>query len=562
MSMKDREEYLRWLENPALDAASRAELEAIRDNEEEIRSRFGAMLSFGTAGLRGVMGAGTNRMNLYTVRQATAGLAEYLLSCGNGAETRGVAVAYDSRRMSLEFSRTVCRVLAAYGIRSYLFDELRPTPELSFAVRDLHAAAGVNITASHNPKQYNGYKVYGEDGAQIGPEQADAVSARIRATDLFGVRECSDAEAASWITVLNRDYDERYMAAVLSQVQDADVIRRMSGLRVVYTPFHGAGLRLVPEILKRAGFSNVYPVAEQMIPDGNFPTVESPNPENKEGFALGMKLADAVRADLLVGTDPDCDRMGVVVRLPEGGFTALTGNQVGVILLDYIIRTRKRLGRMPGDGCAVKTIVSTEMAARVCEKNGVTMYNVLTGFKFIGEKMEMFKREGGTFLLGFEESYGYLVGDYARDKDGAVAALLVCEAAAYYASRGMTLYDAMQALYREYGFHTETTSNFRVEGADASEKMKERMERLRKDPPKDVAGFRVVEVRDYLCGIDGLPPSDVLYDVLEDRSVVVVRPSGTEPKIKLYVMTAGETEEDSRMKNERIREAFRPLISQ
>lgn len=562
MSMKDREEYLRWLENPALDAASRAELEAIRDNEEEIRSRFGAMLSFGTAGLRGVMGAGTNRMNLYTVRQATAGLAEYLLSCGNGAETRGVAVAYDSRRMSLEFSRTVCRVLAAYGIRSYLFDELRPTPELSFAVRDLHAAAGVNITASHNPKQYNGYKVYGEDGAQIGPEQADAVSARIRATDLFGVRECSDAEVASWITVLNRDYDERYMAAVLSQVQDADVIRRMSGLRVVYTPFHGAGLRLVPEILKRAGFSNVYPVAEQMIPDGNFPTVESPNPENKEGFALGMKLADAVRADLLVGTDPDCDRMGVVVRLPEGGFTALTGNQVGVILLDYIIRTRKRLGRMPGDGCAVKTIVSTEMAARVCEKNGVTMYNVLTGFKFIGEKMEMFKREGGTFLLGFEESYGYLVGDYARDKDGAVAALLVCEAAAYYASRGMTLYDAMQALYREYGFHTETTSNFRVEGADASEKMKERMERLRKDPPKDVAGFRVVEVRDYLCGIDGLPPSDVLYDVLEDRSVVVVRPSGTEPKIKLYVMTAGETEEDSRMKNERIREAFRPLISQ
>lgn len=560
--MKDREEYLRWLENPALDAASRAELEAIRDNEEEIRSRFGAMLSFGTAGLRGVMGAGTNRMNLYTVRQATAGLAEYLLSCGNGAETRGVAVAYDSRRMSPEFSRTVCRVLAAYGIRSYLFDELRPTPELSFAVRDLHAAAGVNITASHNPKQYNGYKVYGEDGAQIGPEQADAVSARIRATDLFGVRECSDAEAASWITVLNRDYDERYMAAVLSQVQDADVIRRMSGLRVVYTPFHGAGLRLVPEILKRAGFSNVYPVAEQMIPDGNFPTVESPNPENKEGFALGMKLADAVRADLLVGTDPDCDRMGVVVRLPEGGFTALTGNQVGVILLDYIIRTRKRLGRMPEDGCAVKTIVSTEMAARVCEKNGVTMYNVLTGFKFIGEKMEMFKREGGTFLLGFEESYGYLVGDYARDKDGAVAALLVCEAAAYYASRGMTLYDAMQALYREYGFHTETTSNFRVEGADASEKMKERMERLRKDPPKDVAGLRVVEVRDYLCGIDGLPPSDVLYDVLEDRSVVVVRPSGTEPKIKLYVMTAGETEEDSRMKNERIREAFRPLISQ
>lgn len=559
--MKDREEYLRWLENPALDEVSRKELEAIRDNEEEIRARFGTMLSFGTAGLRGVMGAGTNRMNLYTVRQATAGLAEYLLSCGNEVKTRGVVVAYDSRRMSQEFSQAVCRVLAAYGIRSYLFDELRPTPELSFAVRDLRAAAGVNITASHNPKQYNGYKVYGEDGAQIGPEQADAVSAKIRATDLFDVRECSEEETANWVTLLGQDYDERYMASVLSQVQDADVIRQMAGLRVVYTPFHGAGLRLVPEILKRAGFSHVYPVQEQMLPDGDFPTVESPNPENKEGFALGMKLADAMRADLLVGTDPDCDRMGVVVRLPEGGFTALTGNQVGVLLLDYIIRTRKRLGKMPEDGCAVKTIVSTEMAARICEKNGVKLYNVLTGFKFIGEKMEMFKRKGGTFLLGFEESYGYLVGDYARDKDGAVAALLVCEAAAYYASRGMTLYDALQALYREYGYHTETTSNFRVEGADASEKMKERMVHLRKEPPKEIAGIRIVEVRDYLCGIEGLPPSDVLYHVLEDRSVVVVRPSGTEPKIKLYVMTAGETEEESRAKSENLRDAFLPLLS-
>lgn len=547
--------YQQWLEDPALDEASKAELRAITD-KKEIENRFFGLMEFGTAGLRGVMGAGIRYMNVYTVRHATQALADYINSQNIPDPT--VAIARDSRIMSREFSEAAANVLAANGIKSYLFDNVRPTPELSFSVLELKCIAGINITASHNPKEYNGYKVYWKDGAQISPEQAEAIYGLMKSTDMItGVKTVCDCRAREFITVLGEDYDDRYIGKVLEQSVNPDVIVRHRDLSIIYTPFHGAGFRIVPETLRRAGFENLYPVAEQMVLDGRFPTVKSPNPENKEGFTRAIEIAKERKADLIIGTDPDCDRMGLVVRNSAGDFVTLSGNQTGAILLNYIIKSRKAQGKFPTDAFAVKTIVSTTLVDRICEKEGVHLFSVLTGFKFIGEKINEMAAEGNhSFLFGFEESYGYLAGTYARDKDGVVASLLAAEAAAFYAERNMTLWDALQELFAEYGVHKESTVNLYMQGVDGLKKMQQTMNDFRTVPEKTIGGLKVLSVKDYLDGIDGLPRSNVLSYALEDGSKVLIRPSGTEPKIKIYTLTSAPTAEKAEEKVKAIEKDF------
>ncbi len=547
--------YQQWLEDPAFDEASKAELRAITD-KKEIENRFFGLMEFGTAGLRGVMGAGIRYMNVYTVRHATQALADYINSQNIPDPT--VAIARDSRIMSREFSEAAANVLAANGIKSYLFDNVRPTPELSFSVLELKCIAGINITASHNPKEYNGYKVYWKDGAQISPEQAEAIYGLMKSTDMItGVKTVCDCRAREFITVLGEDYDDRYIGKVLEQSVNPDVIVRHRDLSIIYTPFHGAGFRIVPETLRRAGFENLYPVAEQMVLDGRFPTVKSPNPENKEGFTRAIEIAKERKADLIIGTDPDCDRMGLVVRNSAGDFVTLSGNQTGAILLNYIIKSRKAQGKFPTDAFAVKTIVSTTLVDRICEKEGVHLFSVLTGFKFIGEKINEMAAEGNhSFLFGFEESYGYLAGTYARDKDGVVASLLAAEAAAFYAERNMTLWDALQELFAEYGVHKESTVNLYMQGVDGLKKMQQTMNDFRTVPEKTIGGLKVLSVKDYLDGIDGLPRSNVLSYALEDGSKVLIRPSGTEPKIKIYTLTSAPTAEKAEEKVKAIEKDF------
>lgn len=547
--------YQQWLEDPAFDEASKAELRAITD-KKETENRFFGLMEFGTAGLRGVMGAGIRYMNVYTVRHATQALADYINSQNIPDPT--VAIARDSRIMSREFSEAAANVLAANGIKSYLFDNVRPTPELSFSVLELKCIAGINITASHNPKEYNGYKVYWKDGAQISPEQAEAIYGLMKSTDMItGVKTVCDCRAREFITVLGEDYDDRYIGKVLEQSVNPDVIVRHRDLSIIYTPFHGAGFRIVPETLRRAGFENLYPVAEQMVLDGRFPTVKSPNPENKEGFTRAIEIAKERKADLIIGTDPDCDRMGLVVRNSAGDFVTLSGNQTGAILLNYIIKSRKAQGKFPTDAFAVKTIVSTTLVDRICEKEGVHLFSVLTGFKFIGEKINEMAAEGNhSFLFGFEESYGYLAGTYARDKDGVVASLLAAEAAAFYAERNMTLWDALQELFAEYGVHKESTVNLYMQGVDGLKKMQQTMNDFRTVPEKTIGGLKVLSVKDYLDGIDGLPRSNVLSYALEDGSKVLIRPSGTEPKIKIYTLTSAPTAEKAEEKVKAIEKDF------
>lgn len=548
----------RWLTDPAVDDQTRAEVASVAGNEEEILSRFGSRLSFGTAGLRGIIGAGTNRMNIYVVRQATQGLADLILSIGSDAAARGVVVGHDCRILSREFAVESCRVLVANGIKAYLFDELRPTPEVSFAIRDLNCIAGINITASHNPKEYNGYKAYWEDGAQLSLEQADVVYASICATDIFnGVKVASMEEFETKTVLLAKDYDDRFLEKVLDCRVNPAVITRQKDMSIVYTPLHGTGYRLVPEVLRRAGFENVTCVPSQMVLSGQFPTVAFPNPEYKDCFIDAMKLANEQGADFIIGTDPDADRVGVVVRRSDGEFEALNGNQIGALLLDYILRARKETGNLPANAAAVKSIVSTEMTAAICRKYGVTMFNVLTGFKFIGEKIKEFEADHShTYVFGFEESYGYLTGTYARDKDAVAASLMVSEMAAYYREKGMTLADAMDALYAEYGVYVEKTVSIAMKGVDAPEKMRSLMEGLRSTRPETFAGIPVESVYDLEKGAMGLPPSDVLYYRLTDGSVLVVRPSGTEPKVKIYVMVSAETRPAAEQKAEDLRAAF------
>ncbi len=549
---------LKWLNSPVVDAATKKELKEIQSDAKEVESRFLAPLTFGTGGLRGVLGAGINRMNRYTVRHATQGLANLILKQGDAVCDRGVVVGYDCRNGSAEFAREVCRVLVANGIRAYRFDELRPTPEVSFAIRELGCIAGVNITASHNPKEYNGYKAYWEDGAQLDLEQAEVVYNAIQSTDIFeDVKVASEAEAAAQTVLLGRDFDEKFLEQVMTQQINREVVSQQADMAIVYTPFHGTGYRLVPEVLKRAGFRNVTCVPEQMVLDGNFPTVASPNPENKEGFTLAMRLADQVAADFIIGTDPDADRLGVVVRNETGEFVALTGNQTGVILLDYVLRARQEQGTLPANACAIKTIVTSEMAARVCEKYGVTLMNVLTGFKFIGEKIKEFEQTGEySYVFGYEESYGYLTGTYARDKDGVAASLLIAEVAAWYRSKSMTLWQALQALYAEYGWHREVTVNIAMPGLDGMKKTAALMASLRKNVPQVVAGQKVMQFFDLEQGAMGLPRSNVVYYALEDRSVVVVRPSGTEPKVKVYFMVSGTSGTEADRKAAALKEDF------
>ncbi|MGN1127355.1 MAG: phospho-sugar mutase [Candidatus Flemingiibacterium sp.] len=559
--MTYRENYERWLNSDKVDETTKAELRAIADNDEEIKFRFVKDLEFGTAGLRGIMVAGTNAMNIYTVAHATQGLAALINKLGKA--DRGVAVGYDSRNNSKLFAETAARVLAANGVKVRLYKGIRPTPMLSFAVRELNCIAGINITASHNPKQYNGYKAYWEDGAQLPPDHAKTVSEFIAAADIFDdVRliPLTEGLGTGLIEYIPDEFDDLYMSKVIAEAVNPDVIAKVADeLKIVYTPLHGTGYRVVPEVLKRVGLKHIYTVEEQMVLDGNFPTVKFPNPEYPEVFELGIKLAEEVGSDLIIATDPDADRTGIMSRDKSGKFVCLTGNQVGALLLDYIICAYEST-KMPENPYAIKTIVTTEMVTEICRIHNVKLHNVLTGFKFIGEVIKKYEVTGhDNFIFGFEESYGYLKGTYARDKDSVVATMLISEMAAYYKTKGMTLCDAMDALYERYGWYSEGTSNIYMEGLDGLERMAKLMDKLRNDPPAELAGFKVTERRDYLKDTvldvatgkvtsTGLPTSNVLYFRTEADDVIVIRPSGTEPKIKTYILCHGSSRENVREK--------------
>ena len=548
--MDVQQSYAQWLKDFASDPETVAELESIRGNDAEIEDRFYTELSFGTAGMRGVLGAGTNRMNRYNVRRATKGLAAYLHTQPGAAE-RGVVIAYDSRRCSDLFARETAQVLCQEGVKAYLFDALRPVPILSYAVRHLGAAAGVVITASHNPPQYNGYKVYGEDGAQLGPEAAAGVTSFIRATPYTAcvLMDMEEAKAKGLLHIIgNKEVDDDYIAQVKTLCVNPEMLAREGGsLSIVYTPLHGSGNVPVRRILKEVGITHVSVVKEQELPDPNFSTLKVPNPEDPSAFTLAMKLADEVGADVIFGTDPDCDRLGVAVRDKEGKFQLLTGNQIGCVLLHYILSSRKAQGTLPANGAAVKSIVSTSLANRICEDYGVEMFETLTGFKFIGEKIQQFQDTGShTFLFGFEESYGFLSSTFVRDKDGVNASLLIAELAASCKAQGITLYDRLQEIFARYGTFVEKVVSTTLPGKDGVVRMQQIMKDLRAEAPKEIGGLKVTAVRDYLRGVrvengvetpTGLPTSDVLYFELEGGNWVCVRPSGTEPKIKLYVNT-------------------------
>ncbi len=541
------EKYNKWLAYDKMDDEIKLELIAIGDDEQEIKERFLSDMQFGTAGLRGILGAGTNRMNVYTVRKATQGLALYIKE--KGGESRGAVIAYDSRHYSPEFAMKTAQVLAGNGIRVYLFESLRPTPELSFAVRHLGCEAGVVITASHNPANYNGYKVYGSDGGQLEGAAADYVFEKMESIDIFD--DIVEAEKDSpLIKMISDEVDIPYYEAVLSQRIHTDIAKAAGELKIVYTPFHGAGAVPVKEVLRRAGFKMVYVVPEQEQPDGAFPTVKSPNPEDKEGFAMAIELADKMGADLIIGTDPDSDRVGVLARDTNGSFVALTGNMTGVLLTEYILSQKTGLGLLPKNPYVVKTIVTSEMVRAVTDYYGVELVDVLTGFKYIADTIKVHEEKGDmNYVFGFEESYGYLVGGYARDKDAVSASLIIAEMAAWYQSRGMTLCDVMRELYAKYGVYKEWTKNIYLEGAEGAEKIKTIMENLRHKVPETIGWSKVVAYSDFSTGKHynlleeteepvKLPKSNVLRFELEDKSWVAFRPSGTEPKLKVYAGVA------------------------
>lgn len=570
-------EYLRWLSNKELDLAVRQELIDIRGDVAEIKARFGSMLHFGTAGLRGVMGAGTNRMNIYTVRHVSQGLANLISSLGEEAARRGVVIGYDSRNCSRLFALETARVFAETGTQAYVFESIRPVPELSFAVRELHCMAGVYITASHNPKQYNGYKVYWEDGAQLPPDHAETVLGGIKDNDIFEdvyIMDQSLAEEKGLIRFVGEELDEKYLGRVLQQsVCPEEVRQTAANFKIVYTPLHGAGYELVPKALARLGFDQIVTVKEQMIPDGNFPTLGTPNPEEKGVFDLAVKRAQEQGSGLIIGTDPDADRVGVMVREHEGRYVSLTGNQVGCLLCDYLIRMKKAGGTLPADAVVVSSIVSSRMVPEICARYGVQFTEVLTGFKFIGEKIREFESDGNkTFLFGFEDSCGYLAGSYVHDKDGVLGSMLIAEMAAWYDGQGMTLFDAFDALCREFGYHEDRMINIAIEGVEALEKMRAFTEALREKAPHSIAGIKVKAARDYLSGVrieagsqkkqtTGLPRADVLYFEMEDGSTVVVRPSGTEPKVKFYMMVRGSSRGETALLLDRYELACRELAA-
>ena len=544
------EEYQRWLDSPALSNAEWEELNAIRDDKKEIESRFFAPLEFGTAGLRGEMALGCRRMNIHVIRHATQAFAEVIKAEGESACARGIAICFDCRVNSERFAHEAAGVMAANGIHVRIFDALRPTPELSFAVKHYGTTAGLNITASHNPKEYNGYKVYWSDGAQLPPQHAAAIARNMERLDIFNDiqrMDFDDAVRQGLVEFMGAETDEAFLSNVLRQPIDPDVVRRVADrFKIVYTPFHGAGWHLVPEALHRLGMTQVIPVKEQMVLDGTFPTVKSPNPENPEGFYLAVDLAKEVGSDLILGTDPDSDRVGVMVRGADGEYHTITGNQMGVLLLDYLCRRRSENGTMPARPVAVTTIVSTDMADVVAAHYGVELRRTLTGFKFIGEQIGELERAGETerYLFGFEESYGYLSGPHVRDKDAVNAALLCCEMAAWYRAQGMTLAQAMDALYEKFGYYRNELQSVVLPGEDGMERMSAMLTALRAAPLHTLAGERVTRVRDYLGGLDGLPASDVL-ELRTAHAKVIVRPSGTEPKLKLYYSAHARTMEEA-----------------
>ena len=559
--------YEKWKNSPALTAEERAELAALSGDEKEIESRFFGPLEFGTAGLRGTMGVGLNRMNIYVIRHATQAFAEVILAEGAEAAKRGVAVCYDCRNHSQEFARGAACVMAANGIPVRIFESLRPTPELSFAVREYGCIAGINVTASHNPKEYNGYKVYWEDGAQLPPHHAAAIAKKMEEIDIFDGIKTMDYETAcqqGLVTVMGEETDEKFLANVMAQVNDRAAVERVADtFKMVYTPFHGTGYKLIPEVLRRMGMKHVICVPEQMVVDGNFPTVASPNPENPEGFYLAVDLAKKEGADFILGSDPDADRVGIMVKNDQGEYVVISGNQTGVLLLDYLIGARKRAGTMPEHPVALKTIVTTEMARKVAETNGVTCYDTFTGFKFMAEKKNALEAKGeGKVIFSYEESYGYMVGDYVRDKDAVTAALLLTEMAAWYAGQGMTLYDALQKLFEKYGYYGERTLNLVMPGLDGLKKMADLMAGLRQTPPTEIGGTKVAVCKDYQDGsaVDcatgakstmELSGSNVLRYELADGTSVIVRPSGTEPKVKVYILAQGQDTADCQEKVER-----------
>ena len=554
--MSYRENYENWLNSPALSQEEKAELEAIRMDEKEIESRFFDQLAFGTAGLRGTMGVGLYRMNVHVIRHATQAFAQVILEEGPEAAARGVAVCFDCRNNSGLFAREAACVMAGNGIPVRLFQALRPTPELSFAVREYGCIAGINVTASHNPKEYNGYKVYWEDGAQLPPRHADEVARKMRELDVFASVKTMDYDQAvsqGKITLLGAETDERFLSNVMEQVNDKAVVEQMADtFKMVYTPFHGTGYQLIPEALKRLGMKHVICVPEQMVIDGNFPTVASPNPENPEGFYLAVDLAKANDADFILGSDPDADRVGIMVRTKDDDFVVISGNQTGVLLLDYLIGAKRRTGKMPENPVALKTIVTTEMARKVAEVNGLKCYDTFTGFKFLAEKKDKLESSGeGKVIFSYEESYGYMLGDYVRDKDAVSASVELTEMAAWYASQGMTLYDALQALFEKYGYYGEKTLNLVMPGLDGLKKMADLMAGLRAKPPMEIAGVAVREQKDSQDGSvvrvsDGvrsameLSGSNVLRYEMADGTSLIVRPSGTEPKVKVYILANGE----------------------
>lgn len=567
-----KKNYEYWCTSPIFDDATKSELKSLEGNEDEIFDRFYRELEFGTGGLRGVIGAGTNRMNFYTVGKATQGLANFINK--QGAAAKGVAIAFDSRRMSPEFADTAACVLAANGIKAYIFDSLRPTPELSFALRTLGCTAGIVVTASHNPPEYNGYKVYWEDGAQItAPKDAQIIGEVNAIKDYAEIKKMTteEAKAAGLYEVIGKEIDDKYMEALKKLVLHPEAIKQMaSSLKIVYTPLHGTGNVPVRRVLKELGFEQVTVVPEQELPDGNFPTVSYPNPEDKKAFALALDLAKKVDADLVLATDPDADRLGVYAKdTKTGEYKVFTGNMSGMLICEYEMSQKKALGILPANGALVTTIVSSNMAQAVAKEYGMKFIECLTGFKYIGEQIKFFEQTGSNeYVFGFEESYGCLVGTHARDKDAVVAVMALCEAAAYYKTQGITLWDQMLNIYNKYGYYKEDLFTMTFKGADGAKKMQDMMDAYRKNTPKQVGAYKVLRLRDYKNDVitdlatgettpTGLPKSNVLYFELENDAWFCVRPSGTEPKIKFYAGIKGTSLEDSAKKLDELMEAIR-----
>ena len=573
--MSYMEVYKQWCSDPYFDADTKAELEAIKDDTAEIEDRFYRQLEFGTGGLRGVIGAGTNRMNIYTVRQATQGLANYIIS--QNGQQKGVAIAHDSRIMSTEFAEEAALCLNANGIKAYVFDSLRPTPELSFAVRELGCISGIVITASHNPREYNGYKVYWEDGAQITPPHDKNILAEVaKVTSFTQVKTMEKEEAlkAGLYHVIGAEMDDRYMEELKKQSIHPEIIKEMAkDIKIVYTPLHGTGNLPVRRVLKELGFENVYVVKEQELPDGNFPTVAYPNPESPKAFELALKLAKEVDADIVIANDPDADRIGLHVKDNKTGeYILFNGNMIGLTVAEYLISQKREKGLLEKNTALIKTIVSSNMTDKICEKNGVELFEVLTGFKNVASKIREFEKEN-TYkcIMGYEESYGCLVGEKVRDKDGIAAMMLLAEAAAYYKEKGLTLWDNMLNMYKTYGYYKESQVAITLEGAEGAQKIKDMMERIRTNPPKQVGEYRVLKFRDYLYGTikdfvsekiyeENLPKSNVLYFELENDFWVAIRPSGTEPKIKFYMGVKGESLENAETLVEGLKEGMNKLM--